>query len=199
MITGIDIAKEMFRIASGEELSISQEDVKMKGWAIECRIYAEDPYNNFLPSPGEILALRIPNGPGVRDDSGVYAGYEVPLFYDPMISKLCTWGRDRTEAVNRMKRALREYVVKGIKTTIPFHQKVMDNEDFLAGNITTGFIGNKFILEAREVDKNLRDVAIVAAALQTSRRSRETVAADGDTVRSADLWKIAGRRSRWLT
>ena len=199
MITGIDIAKEMFQIASGEKLTISQEDVKMNGWAIECRIYAEDPYHNFLPSPGEILALRIPNGPGVRDDSGVYAGYEVPLFYDPMISKLCTWGRDRNEAVSRMKRALGEYVVKGIKTTIPFHQKVMRNKDFLAGNITTGFIGDKFILDAGQVDKELRDVAIVAAALQTSRRTRETAAAHGDTGFTADRWKIAGRRSRWLT
>ena len=199
MITGIDIAKEMFRIASGEKLSVTQDDVRINGWALECRVYAEDPYNNFLPSPGEILALRVPNGPGVRDDSGVYAGYEVPLFYDPMISKLCTWGRDRTEAVNRMKRALGEYVVKGIKTTIPFHQKVMENEDFLAGNITTGFIGDKFILEAGEVDKELRDVAVVAAALQASRRRRETVASEGDAGRSTDLWKIAGRRSRWLT
>ncbi|UCF88037.1 MAG: ATP-grasp domain-containing protein, partial [bacterium] len=199
MITGIDIAKEMFRIASGEKLSIAQEDVKMHGWAIECRVYAEDPYNNFLPSPGKILALRIPNGPGVRDDSGVYAGYEVPLFYDPMISKLCTWGRDRTEAVDRMKRALAEYIVKGIKTTIPFHQKVMENKDFLAGNITTGFIGDKFVLEAGEVNGELQDVAIISAALQTARRKRDTVTPEGPSGGVTDLWKMAGRRSRWLT
>ncbi len=200
MITGIDIAKEMFRIASGEKLSITQDEVQMNGWALECRIYAEDPYNNFLPSPGEILALRVPSGPGVRDDSGVYAGYEVPLFYDPMISKLCTWGRDRTEAIHRMKRALGEYIVKGIKTTIPFHLKVMENEDFLTGNITTGFIGDTFVLEAGGVDEELRDVAIVAAALQTFRRKRETVAPEAKTGSAEkDLWKMAGRRSRWLT
>ena len=199
MITGIDIAKEMFRVASGEELTISQEKVRMNGWAIECRVYAEDPYNNFLPSPGKILALRVPSGPGVRDDSGVYAGYEVPIFYDPMISKLCTWGRDRTEAVSRMKRALGEYVVKGIKTTIPFHQKVMDDKDFLTGNITTGFIGDRFILEAGDVDEDLRDVAIVAAAMQTSRRRREAVAPEEDAGHSTDLWRRGSRRSRWLT
>jgi acetyl-CoA carboxylase biotin carboxylase subunit len=199
MITGIDIAKEMFRIASGEKLSMTQDEVRMNGWALECRVYAEDPYNNFLPSPGKILALRIPNGPGVRDDSGVYAGYEVPLFYDPMISKLCTWGRDRTEAIDRMKRALGEYIVKGIKTTIPFHLKVMENEEFLAGNITTGFIGDQFVLEAGVVNEELRDVAIVAAALQTARRKRETVTPEGQAGGPTDLWKMAGRRSRWLT
>jgi len=199
MITGIDIAKEMFRVASGEKLSMSQDEVRMNGWALECRVYAEDPYNNFLPSPGRILALRVPSGPGVRDDSGVYAGYEVPLFYDPMISKLCTWGRDRGEAVDRMKRALREYIVKGIKTTIPFHQKVMENQDFLAGNITTGFIGDTFVLEADTEDAQLRDVAIVAAALQAARRKREAVAPAVSGHGTADLWKRGGRRSRWLT
>ncbi len=201
MITGVDIAKEMFSIASGEKLSITQEEVRMNGWALECRVYAEDPYNNFLPSPGKILALRIPNGPGVRDDSGVYAGYEVPLFYDPMISKLCAWGRNRKEAIDRMKRALREYVVKGIRTTIPFHLKVMDNEHFIAGDITTGFIGDKFILEPAEGSDQLRDVAIVAAALQTSRRRLETVApsqAPGGGQAGNDIWKMAGRRSRWV-
>lgn len=199
MITGIDIAKEMFRIASGEKLSVTQDEVRMNGWALECRVYAEDPYNDFLPSPGRILALRIPNGPGVRDDSGVYAGYEVPLFYDPMISKLCTWGRDRAEAVDRMKRALGEYVVKGIKTTIPFHLKVMENEYFLAGNITTGFIGDKFVLEPDGENEELRDVAIITAALQTARRSQETVAPEAQAGGATDLWKMAGRRSRWLT
>lgn len=199
MITGIDIAKEMFRIASGEKLSVTQDEVRMNGWALECRVYAEDPYNDFLPSPGRILALRIPNGPGVRDDSGVYAGYEVPLFYDPMISKLCTWGRDRAEAVDRMKRALGEYVVKGIKTTIPFHLKVMENEYFLAGNITTGFIGDKFVLEPDGENEELRDVAIITAALQTARRSQETVVPEAQAGGATDLWKMAGRRSRWLT
>ncbi|UCF31294.1 MAG: acetyl-CoA carboxylase biotin carboxylase subunit [bacterium] len=197
LITGVDIAKEMFRIASGEKLSIEQEDVSMNGWALECRIYAEDPYNNFLPSPGVIQTLRVPSGPGVRDDSGVYAGYEVPMHYDPMISKLCTWGRSREEAVDRMKRALGEYVIKGIKTTIPFHLKVMNNQHFLDGDITTGFIGEKFVLEPGEKSEQLRDVALVAAALQMGRRKREVVAASGPVGGGGDAWRMMGRRSRW--
>jgi len=198
MITGIDIAKEMFRIASGEKLSIRQEDVIMNGWALECRIYAEDPFNNFLPSPGVIQTLRVPGGPGVRDDSGVYAGYEVPLHYDPMISKLCTWGGTRDEAIDRMKRALDEYVVKGIKTTIPFHLKVMNNEQFLSGDITTGFIEDAFVLETGEHSDDLKDVALVAAALQMGRRKREGVSASGQGAKGMDAWRMMGRRSRWV-
>ncbi len=198
MITGVDIAKEMFRIASGEKLSIRQEDVTMNGWALECRIYAEDPFNNFLPSPGVIQTLRVPGGPGVRDDSGVYAGYEVPLYYDPMISKLCTWGRSREEAIDRMKRALGEYVIKGIKTTIPFHLKVMSNEHFLAGDITTSFIGDKFILETGEHCEGLRDVSLVTAALQMGRRTREGVSVSGQRDKGMDAWRMMGRRSRWV-
>ncbi len=199
MITGIDIAKEMFKIAAGEKLSISQEDVKMNGWAMECRIYAEDPFNNFLPSPGKILTLREPSGPGVRDDSGVFAGYEVPLHYDPMISKLCTWGGTRTESIQRMKRALGEYVIKGIKTTIPFHQRVMNNEKFLAGNIHTGFIEDECIMETSDDSEDLMNVALVAAALHLQRKSREGVGTAGPEKTGTDAWKMMGRRSRWVT
>ena len=210
MITGIDIAKTMFCIASGEKLTVKQERVRRNGWALECRIYAEDPengflpcpgedpFNNFMPSPGKIRTLRVPSGPGIRDDSGVFAGYEVPLQYDPMISKLCTWGRDRSEAILRMKRALDEYVVKGIKTTIPFHRKVMDNDSFLSGDITTGFIGDKFIPEAGMGSDELRTVAIVAAALQTHRRARGQVGRSAKAGGPSDAWKMMGRRSRWV-
>ena len=198
LITGIDIAKTMFHIASGGKLSMKQEDLRRNGWALECRIYAEDPFNNFMPSPGKIRTLRVPSGPGIRDDSGVFAGYEVPLHYDPMISKLCTWGKDREEAVLRMKRALDEYVVEGIKTTIPFHRKVMDNESFLSGDITTGFIGDKFIPEAGEKSDELRTVAIVAAALQMQRRLRSAVRRPEAAGGSLDAWKMLGRRSRWV-
>ena len=199
MITGIDIAKEMFRIASGEKLSIRQEDVKMNGWAIECRVYAEDPFHNFMPSPGKILTLRVPSGPGVRDDSGVYAGYEVPLHYDPMISKLCTWGQTRDEAIERMERALGEYIVKGIRTTIPFHLKVMKNKYFLSGDINTGFIGDQFVLETGEDNEELRDVAIITAALQMGRKSRQTVASSVSSGGKSDAWRMMSRRSRWVT
>ncbi len=199
MITGIDIAKEMFKIAAGEKLSISQEDVKMNGWAMECRIYAEDPFNNFLPSPGKIMTLRTPSGPGVRDDSGVFAGYEVPLHYDPMISKLCTWGATRTESIERMKRALGEYVIKGIKTTIPFHQRVMNNEKFLVGDIHTGFIEDEFIMETATETEELKNVALVAAALHLQRKSREVVGTAVPEQTGSDAWKMMGRRSRWVT
>ena len=120
LVTGIDLVREQIRIAAGEKLTIQQADVQWNGHALECRVYAEDPEKNFLPSPGKITKLRTPSGPGVRDDSGVYEGWEVPLFYDPMISKLATYGATREEAINRMQRALREYYVGGIKTTIPF-------------------------------------------------------------------------------
>ncbi len=199
MITGVDIAKEMFRIASGEKLSISQEDVKMNGWAMECRIYAEDPFNNFIPSPGKIFTLRAPSGPGVRDDSGVFAGYEVPLHYDPMISKLCTWGATRTESINRMKRALGEYVIKGIKTTIPFHLRVMNNEQFLSGEIHTGFIGDGFIMESTVQSEGFKEVALAAAALHLQRKTREHVGEAGPEGKTVDAWKMMGRRSRWAT
>ena len=124
MVTGIDIVKEQIRVAAGEKLSIRQEDVKQSGHAIECRVYAEDPERNFMPCPGVVTSLRVPGGPGVRDDSGMYEGFEIPIFYDPIISKLVAWGKDRTEAIARMKRALAEYVVTGVKTTIPFHIRV---------------------------------------------------------------------------
>lgn len=140
MVTGFDIVKEQIHIANNEPLSIKQEDVKMNGWAIECRINAEDPMNNFAPSPGKIKHYRSPGGVGVRVDSGVHSGYTIPGTYDPMISKLIVWGRDRQEAINRMKRALYEYIVMGVNTNIPFHKAVMENPRFVAGDLGTHFI-----------------------------------------------------------
>jgi acetyl-CoA carboxylase biotin carboxylase subunit len=150
MVTGVDIVKEQIRIAAGEKLSIRQEEVKQAGHAIECRVYAEDPDNNFMPCPGLITSLRTPGGPGVRDDSGVFEGFEIPIYYDPIISKLVVWGKDRPEAVARMKRALNEYVVTGVKTSIPFHIRVMKNRHFLDGNFDTNFIDNVFFREESE-------------------------------------------------
>ncbi|HEY7528578.1 MAG TPA: acetyl-CoA carboxylase biotin carboxylase subunit, partial [Candidatus Deferrimicrobiaceae bacterium] len=144
MVTGIDIVKEQIRVAAGEALSIRQEDVRQTGHAIECRVYAEDPDRNFFPCPGLITSLRTPGGPGVRDDSGVFEGFEIPIYYDPIISKLVAWGRDRAEAIARMKRALTEYVVTGVKTTIPFHIRVMNNRHFIEGNFDTNFIDKVF-------------------------------------------------------
>ncbi|RMF92617.1 MAG: acetyl-CoA carboxylase biotin carboxylase subunit [Candidatus Schekmanbacteria bacterium] len=167
MITGIDIVKEMIRIAAGLPLSISQEDVTVNGHSIECRIYAEDPEKNFMPSPGKIMNLRAPGGPGIRDDSGVFEGFEVSLYYDPLISKLVSWGRDRKEAIEKMRRALDEYYISGIKTTIPFHKQVMKSKHFIKGDFNTSFIDTSFEKEKREsIEKeNFFDIALISAAL----------------------------------
>lgn len=146
MITGVDLAKEQLRIASGLPLQYDQEDIKGLGWAFECRICAEDPGNNFFPSPGKITDYTEPAGPGVRVDSGVYGGFDVPPYYDSLLSKLCVWGKDRREAMERMKRALWEYKIAGIKTNIPFHEVVLNNKYFIEGNYTTHFITEKNIL-----------------------------------------------------
>lgn len=146
MTTGIDIVKEQLIIASGEEMSQTQEDVGLRGWAIECRINAEDPLNDFSPSPGKIKKYRSPGGPGVRIDSGVRMGYTISPYYDPMISKLVCWGRTRAEVISRMKRALSEYIISGVTTNIPFHKAVMASEAFEKGNLTTGFIEDHDIL-----------------------------------------------------
>jgi acetyl-CoA carboxylase biotin carboxylase subunit len=140
MVTGVDIIKEQIKIAAGEPLSISQKDIQVQGWAIECRINAEDPQNNFAPSPGAVRVYQIPGGPGVRVDSAVYPGYTVPPYYDSMLAKLIVWGTDREEAIKRMKRALLEFKIEGVHTTIPFHLKVLDNAFFQRGEVYTNFI-----------------------------------------------------------
>jgi pyruvate carboxylase subunit A len=146
MVTGIDIVKEQIRVASGLPLSIKQEEVQPRGWAIECRINAEDPLNNFVPSPGKLKGYRSPGGVGIRVDSGVYTRYTIPPIYDPMISKLIAWGRDRDEARTRMQRALYEYIISGVKTNIPFHKAVMENITFIKGELSTHFIENEVTL-----------------------------------------------------
>lgn len=139
-ITGIDLIKEQIRVADGQKLSFKQEDIKFNGHSIECRVNAEDPDRNFLPSPGKIDAYIAPGGPGVRVDSHCYPGYSIPPHYDSLVSKLVVWGQDRNEAIARMQRALDEYAITGIKTTIPFHQKVLANPFFKRGEVTTDFI-----------------------------------------------------------
>ncbi|PKN01008.1 MAG: acetyl-CoA carboxylase biotin carboxylase subunit [Elusimicrobia bacterium HGW-Elusimicrobia-1] len=143
MITGVDVVKQQILIAAGEKLPFSQEDVKINGHAIECRINAEDPLNNFAPSPAKLKGYRSPGGIGVRVDSGVFSSYVIPTFYDPMISKLIVWGRTRDEAVERMKRALYEYIIVGPKTNIPFHKAVLANKTFLSGELSTHFIAEQ--------------------------------------------------------
>jgi pyruvate carboxylase subunit A len=140
MAIGIDIVQEQIRIASGLPLGIRQEEIAIRGSAIECRINAEDPFNDFIPSPGKITRHLEPGGPGIRIDSGVCDSSTIPPFYDSLISKLVAWGRDRNEAIARMRRALYEYAIDGVKTNIPFHRAVMENENFVKGNLGTQFM-----------------------------------------------------------
>lgn len=195
MVTGVDIVKEQIRIAAGERLSLRQEDVKQSGHAIECRVYAEDPDRNFMPCPGLITSLRTPGGPGVRDDSGVFEGFEIPIYYDPIISKLVVWGKDRQEAVVRMKRALGEYIVTGVKTTIPFHIRVMNNRHFLEGTFDTNFIDKVFFQEERERELPHFHVAVIAAAIQlfVDERKQAVARRPVGAGEPASLWKYASR------
>ncbi|HWR45605.1 acetyl-CoA carboxylase biotin carboxylase subunit [Sporomusa sp.] len=140
LVTGLDLIKEQIAVAAGSLLSIAQEDVKINGWALECRINAENPVKNFMPSPGVIKSYLPPGGFGVRIDSAAYPGYAISPFYDSMVAKIIVWGRTRQEAIERMKRALAEFIIEGVHTTIPFHQKLLEHEVFLSGSFNTGFL-----------------------------------------------------------
>jgi acetyl/propionyl-CoA carboxylase alpha subunit len=170
LVTGIDIVKEQLRIASGRPLSLKQKNVEQRGRAIECRITAEDPYNGFLPSTGRIISLYEPTGPGVRLESGIYEGFEVSLYYDPLIAKLVVWGPDRATAIMRMKRALSEYKILGIATSIPFHQKLFESTNFIGGHFDTTFLDDRFSMEQGGSDENEKVAAIVATLLTHDRR-----------------------------
>lgn len=147
MVTGVDLIKEQISIAEGNELSIKQDDVELEGWSIECRINAENPFQNFMPSPGKIDIYHTPGGLGVRVDSAAYSGYAIPPYYDSMIAKLVTYGKTRDEAISRMRRALDEFVIEGVHTTIPFHRRIMDHEVFQDGNFNTNFLDENPITE----------------------------------------------------
>jgi len=201
-ITGIDLVKTMIRVAAGEPLPFKQEDLAILGHAIEARIYAEDPEKNFAPSPGKILLYRAPGGIGIRLDSGVYQGATVTVYYDPMIAKLITMGRTRAEAIDRMRRALSEYVVKGIKTSVPFHQRVLRHPKFIEGKYDTGFIeaySDDLAGDAEADFKHRQRVAMMAAAIACYRRDKEagerTQTPGGGGV-AEDPWKNFGRRQQ---
>ncbi len=149
MVTGIDLIKEQIRIAAGERLKYQQDHIQIKGAAIECRINAEDPENNFMPSPGKIEQLILPGGPGIRLDTHIYAGYEISPYYDSLIAKLIAYGRNRSEAIKIMQRALTEFYIAPIKTTIPFHLNLMENPLFLKGDISTHFIQEMLKVEQK--------------------------------------------------
>jgi acetyl-CoA carboxylase, biotin carboxylase subunit len=168
MVWAVDLVKEQLRVAQGERLSFRQEDLRPQGHAIECRVYAEDPSRKFAPSPGLIRYLNLPQGPGIRNDNGVYAGYTVPVYYDPMLSKLIAHGQTREEAIGRMRRALIEYRVDGIETTIPFFTFIMNHPDFAAAKFDTGFIDRilpDIDFDQTPASQSHHDAAIAAAAI----------------------------------
>ena len=167
LVFGVDLVKEQFRIAAGERLSLRQEDVRPRGWALECRIYAEDPEHNFSPSPGRIRRLVEPQGPGIRVDSGVYEGSDVSIYYDPLIAKLATHGSNRDEAISRMKRAIAEYRIEGVRSNLRFFAEVLGDPDFAAGRLSTDFIERFFARRTprAEISAGALDAAAVVAAL----------------------------------
>jgi acetyl-CoA carboxylase biotin carboxylase subunit len=200
MVTGVDLVQWQIRIARGEPLDLAPDALlSPRGHAIECRIYAEDPDNAFLPSPGRILCLHAPAGPGIRRDSGVEAGFEVPIFYDSMISKLVAWGETRDQSIARLLRALSEYEVRGIKTTIPFFQWILATGDFRAGRFDTttldvelaARVGRPFV----EAPDAAEEVAAVATAIRSWFRA-QTAAARAPAARGPSTrgWTDAARR-----
>ena len=195
LVTGRDLVREQFRVATGEPLSFTQGDVDWTGHAIECRIYAEDPANNFFPSPGTITHLKEPAGPGVRVDSGVDRLSEVSIHYDPMIAKLAVWGRTRQEAIERLERALDEYEVAGITTTLPFFREVVRDEEFISGRLDTGFIGRFNERRAPQLPTQIEmDLAAVAAGLSYALRQQQNSLQMVDHAPQS-RWKMAGRRA----
>jgi acetyl-CoA carboxylase biotin carboxylase subunit len=190
MVTGIDLARAQLRIAGGEPLWFGQGDIRQRGHAIECRVYAEDPADNFSPAPGPIRGLREPGGPWVRVDSGVYAGYEVPIHYDPMISKLICWGADRDEAISRSIRALREYRVRGIRTSIPFFVELLRDPEFVAAHYSTGFLSAERLAKLCASARH-DDIAVIAAAL--ARYESDSKPARAATAEKESAWKRSGR------
>ena len=195
LVTGVDLVREQITVAWGDKLSFTQDDLALIGHAIECRVYAEDPENNFLPSPGRITRLRLPQGPGVRDDGGVYEGAEVSIYYDPMISKFAVYGKDREEAIDRMRRALMEYEVGGIKTTLPFFREIMDDPEFVEGKLDTGFI-SRFNERKRSVepDEVTRDMAIIAAALKYYRSKHSSTPVSTQQIKLSP-WIVSTQQS----
>jgi acetyl-CoA carboxylase biotin carboxylase subunit len=184
MVTGIDLVQAQIRIAGGEPIGFTQDEIQQKGHAIECRIYAEDPDNNWAPSPGKIRGYREPGGPWVRVDAGVYAGAEVSLFYDPMVAKLIVWGVTRDEAIRRARRALVEYRVRGIATNTAFFRKLLSDSDFLSGEYDTGFLSAER-MAAWPHDEHQEEVAVIAAAIAAFERDHKVQRPRGTQTKSS--------------
>ena len=195
LVTGIDLVKEQLRIAQGRRMEPTQENLRIIGHAIECRINAEDPYNNFLPSIGRVTVHLAPTGPGVRLDSGIYAGYEVTPYYDSMLAKLIVWGSRRSQAIRRLSRALSEYRVMGIKTNLPFHQKLVNSHHFISGKFDTGFVEHYFspTVDMTQLDPESAAILATLIAHQERQQAAQIVASNE---RDTSNWKWVGRYER---
>jgi acetyl-CoA carboxylase biotin carboxylase subunit len=200
LVTGYDLVHLQFRVAAGEELPFRQDDIKLRGHAIECRIYAEDPDNNYFPSPGKITLLLLPSGPGIRRDSGMYEGWNVPIDYDPLLAKLIGYGSSREEAISRLQRALYEYFVGGIKTNISLFKRILASPDFRAGNLDTGFLDRLLANPQQEPEDERHEdkarVAAIAAGLFNVLEPASQAASNNGApagVQKASKWKSAGR------
>jgi acetyl/propionyl-CoA carboxylase alpha subunit len=198
LVTGVDLVKEQIRIARGRRMGPTESFHDPARWAIECRINAEDPYQNFLPSVGRVTTLLTPTGPGVRVDAGVYRGYEITPYYDSLISKLICWGETRSEAILRMRRALGEYIIMGVKHNIPFHLNLLNSFSFIAGQFDTAFVEQRFsmdILESGPTDEELEAAAIAMTmfAHHQQRLANQVVA---PAARDTSNWKWVGRYER---
>jgi len=198
-VVGVDLVKEQINIANGLPLSFTQEDLKQHGHAIQCRIYAEDPDNNFMPNPGTIKHITEPLGLGVRYDGYVYEGYEIPMYYDPMICKLITWGKTRPEAIARMRRALYEYKITGVKTSIKFLERIMDNQSFVEGKYNTHFIEEnaEYLMTKRRCGTECEDMAFIAAFIDYIDKM-ERIQPPKYTEELGSNWKDFGRKRNVL-
>jgi acetyl-CoA carboxylase biotin carboxylase subunit len=198
VVTGVDIVAEQLRIARGRQLSYKQEDIHQHGHGIECRINAEDPYNDFIPSTGRITHSLLPTGPGVRIDTGVYPGFEITPFYDPLIAKLIVWGETRGQAILRMRRALEEYRIVGVRTNIPFHQMMMDSHRFMGGQYDTRFVEQRFSMPLREGEREdvHPDIAAVFATLVAHNQNQRSAEFVMPNERDTSNWKWIGRWER---
>jgi acetyl-CoA carboxylase biotin carboxylase subunit len=197
LVTGVDIVKEQIRIARGRQLPFTQDEITMNGCAMECRINAEDPYNFFLPSTGKITKNAVPTGPGVRVDEGIYNGFTISPYYDPLLSKLITWGETRGQAILRMRRALEEYKILGVTTNIPFHQNLIDQTRFLASNYDTRFVEERFSMqEAEKTKKTLPEIAAIAATLVAHQQTERAAHIIQRGERDTSNWKWVSRWER---
>jgi acetyl/propionyl-CoA carboxylase alpha subunit len=198
MVTGTDLVQAMVKIAQGEGLCYRQEDLAIRGWALEFRLYAEDPGRNFAPSIGRIEALTPPQGPGVRLDTGIYEGFDVPIHYDPMLAKLIVWGEDRAQAIARGKRALREFTLHGPVHNLSFHLWALEQPAFIDGTYTTAFVETEFEADnylPRLADDTAEALIAAAALFESMRRAAPATDSVGNTGGQSSNWRLNARRT----